>query len=146
MALDYFEAIDWKKGEIPKEMKGKTFVSCQFSDCDFTGLDLSKGQFLQSTFIRCQWVETKVVGSRFQEVLFTESKIMGVDFSLVDPKFLSLGFLESILMGCNFSGLSIARARFHKSKVNDYHFSERASRRLISHSRTSKGVSFTMSI
>lgn len=78
------------------------FSHCAFTDCHFTGCDLSLA---------------RVPGSRFTDVRFASSKLLGVDWAaagdaVISKLFLSVHFDDCLLNYASFFGLTLRRGRF----------------------------------
>jgi len=78
------------------------FYQCSFTDCHFEGCDLSLAS---------------VPGSRFTDVRFASSKLLGVDWTkagaaAISKLFLSVHFDACMLNYATFFGLTIHRGRF----------------------------------
>ncbi|MGX9417734.1 pentapeptide repeat-containing protein [Vibrio sp. WJH972] len=110
------------------EFEGVTFEVCEFVDCDF-----SQSTFLNCTFNECKFVNcnlslVNLPASRLFDVIFSESKLVGIDFTKVDwPTFhvdFELQFSRSILNGISMFGLTLNRLIFAECKVIDADFRE----------------------
>ena len=54
---------------------------------------------------------------RLQDVTFENCKLMGVNFSLVDPLFFSVRFENCLLDMANFSGLDLKKTLFLNCRI-----------------------------
>lgn len=81
----------------------------KFVDHRFEGKDLSL---------------TKFKGARLQNVVFENCKLMGVNFSLVDPLLFSVQFKNCLLDMANFSGLDLKKTPFINCLIRDASFFE----------------------
>ncbi|MHB8646313.1 MAG: pentapeptide repeat-containing protein [Thermomicrobiales bacterium] len=77
------------------------FAHCAFTDCRFTGCDLSLA---------------RVPGSRFTDVRFAASKLLGVDWTkagdaVISKLFLSIHFDDCLLNYATLFGLTLRKAR-----------------------------------
>lgn len=81
----------------------------RFVDYKFIGKDLSLTQFK---------------GIRLQEVTFESCKLIGVNFSMVDPLFFSVRFRNCLLDMTNFSGLDLKKTPFINCLIREASFFE----------------------
>lgn len=84
-----------------------TFTECTFSRCTFT----------DCRFRACDLSLAKVHGSRFIDVRFEASKLVGIDWTkagdaVISKLFLSVPFDDCLLSYAIFFGLTLPRSRF----------------------------------
>jgi uncharacterized protein YjbI with pentapeptide repeats len=105
-----------------KDLSGKLFENCQFIKCKFIGTDVSNASFINCTFDESELTMCKTANSKFNEVFFVASKIVGMDLSLINKQFVGMSFSKCVLKHCNFSNLSIPKTKFIKSDIDGCDF------------------------
>lgn len=114
------KGVDYKA----KNLQRYSFNHVVFEGCDFTQCDLRLAQFSHCKFKSCNLSLANMSGCRLDQVVFEESKLVGVDFYKCEKMFLSLGFKACIMQSCNFSDLKLKSTIFKGSKITDSHFSK----------------------
>ena len=103
-----FEKQDYRLKGLPKA----EYDNCTFINCDFTDTYLSAVSFIECQFKDCNLSGAKIKDSTFKEVLFTQSKLLGINFTECSE------FLFSIeAHHCIFSFSS-----FYNKNLNQTHF------------------------
>ena len=59
-----------------------------------------------------------------QDVIFSECKLIGIDFSICDPLLLSMEFDNCSIQSSNFSQMDLQHTKFHNSIVKECRFIE----------------------
>jgi fluoroquinolone resistance protein len=113
------ESEEFEKIEMLEE---ESYTDCRFVSCDFSGADFRGKRFQNCQFEKCNFVTTKLDGARLQDVFFSESKLMGVDFTLCDASFLEIGFEKCLLRGCNFTDMKLKKTKFIECNLRECHF------------------------
>ena len=127
-----------KKTDIPKNIgdqvykdedftktsfAGHTFYNCTFENCNFTEASFEQANLMQCTFIRCNLSNTILRECQMEQILFKETKLVGLDFSVCDTALLfSINAEESFFDYCNFSSLELNGASFKKSEIHSSQF------------------------
>lgn len=65
-------------------LTGVQFDGCRFVSCDFTGFQFRECEFIDCEFVGCQLAGAMFGMSRFQEVVFLDCDVSGVDWTLAD--------------------------------------------------------------
>lgn len=113
------------------EFSGERVESIEFDSCQFKLCDFSQTHFKHCKFIDCDFVDVNCNNgsfqfSKFNDVSFTRSKLMGVDWSLVDWPSLSLPspvkFDECLLSLGSFFDLGLSELRMRHCKVHEADF------------------------
>lgn len=108
--------------------EAKEFEACTFNECDFSDAILSECQFLDCEFIKCNLSVVKIEYSQFSGVIFTECKLIGIDWCKAAWSELATSspvkFYQCILNDCSFFGLSIPGVIIEGCKAHDVDFRE----------------------
>lgn len=129
-------AITDNETYIEKTFKGLSapelnVSECEFEECDFVDCDLS-----QSCFARCKFINCSFSGcnlslasfpySRINNVQFSHTKLVGVDWTRANwPSFnldQEISFRFCILNDCSFYGLTMHELILDECKLHDVDF------------------------
>lgn len=114
--------------ETSQEICDTEFEGCQFQDCNFTETIFRKCRFIECTFTRCNLSVIKVPQSQFIDVVFDESKLVGVDWTKASwPRLVfsvSLKFNKCIINDSSFLGLNLDEIVVEECKAYDVDFRE----------------------
>ncbi|KZN50895.1 pentapeptide repeat-containing protein [Pseudoalteromonas luteoviolacea] len=129
------------------EFISKSFESCTFIGCNFSEASFRSCKFVDCEFIKCNLSLTKIHYSEFSDVIFRDSKVIGIDWTkaawprlmlsapikfydcmLNDSSFYGLqlqGFAleRCIVRGVDFRDGDFARASFRDSELSGSMFS-----------------------
>ena len=110
-----FEGEDFSGREISsKEFEGCTFVSCNFSESVF-----KKCNFVECEFSKCNLSVAKLEYSKFADVLFRESKLIGIDWTKVAwPRLIFSSPIK--FFDCNVSDSSFYGLSLHDLVIENY--------------------------
>lgn len=105
------------------------FDGCTFERCAFAQGALYRCRFTNCRFLNCDLGMVQVTNARFFEVSFTDSKLIGIDWtkagvSKVDRTLLTVGFEACVLDYCNFSGLSLKNTRMTRCSAKEVEFGQ----------------------
>ena len=119
-----FKDLDCSHTEIDsKEFDGCTFIKCDFSEATF-----NRCNFVDCEFIDCNLSLVKIEYSKFSDVLFRESKLIGINWTKVAwPSLVfssPIKFYKSIINDCIFFGLSLQEIVLEDCKAHDVDFRE----------------------
>lgn len=96
---------------------------CHFTNCDFTGIDLSRVTFVDCDFTRCNFSAVKVAGTIMNNCRFRESKLVGIHFSDMAQETLELAFDQCRIDSCSFDNLVLMKLKFGGSDLIRTEFS-----------------------
>lgn len=117
-----FEGLDFSG----KEISGKEFDGCTFNGCNFSESTLTKCNFVDCEFIKCNLSVVKIEYSKFSDVIFHESKLIGINWTKVSwSKFVfnsPVKFYKSIVNDCSFYGLSLQEIVLEECKAHNVDF------------------------
>lgn len=113
MANDYISNEIYKQATILNELKGiKEFEYCTFQNCDFSESDLSKIIFVECEFIECNLSNCSVIDTAFQDVIFSKSKLIGLQFDLCNP----------FSFGAKFDLCNLSNTTFYRMNLKNCSF------------------------
>lgn len=98
-------------------LKTKIFNQCSFESCNFIENDLTDTYFMDCKFMRCQFSLVRLDGCKLQDVVFRDSKIVGLDFSNCNTFLLRMNFHSCKIDTCNFSGLKLQNSSFESCMI-----------------------------
>ncbi len=102
------------------------FEGCLFQQCNFSDARFYKCKFVDCEFSASNLSNAKLDYSRWIDVNFKESKLVGVDWTKADwPRFnlsASISFSECIISDSSFYGLSLSEMELTHCKVHDVDF------------------------
>ena len=123
IASDVIEEKTFKSKNFSKAvLKAESFISCNFENCNFTESVWRNVKFYSCSFSNSNISLVNLEGCRLQDVVFTECKIVGVEFFKCDTTFFSIKAQNSFLRYCNFSDLNMKSTSFQGSKCKECHF------------------------
>ncbi len=104
------------------------FINCRFNNCNFSGLHLQEARIINCEFISCDLSLLQVPNSSFAGVIFSDSKLIGVDWTRANwvREVLgnSLTFNKSILSHSTFIGLTLKGVKFVDCVAHNVDFRE----------------------
>jgi fluoroquinolone resistance protein len=112
-----------------RTFSGVDFTECVFDHCAFTECTFYRCSFTECHFRACDLSLAKVRGSRFTDVRFAASKLVGIDWTkagdaVISKLFLSVHFDDCLLSYASFFGLTLPRARFVGCTAREVDFRE----------------------
>ncbi|MBV1872858.1 MAG: pentapeptide repeat-containing protein [Gammaproteobacteria bacterium] len=121
---EIFNNIDFSGANISeKEFDGCTFNHCNFSDALF-----NRCNFVDCAFISCNLSLVNLKYSKFTDVSFRESKLIGIDWTKADwPRVIfsaPIKFYKSILNDSSFYALPLQELVLEECKAHDVDFRE----------------------
>lgn len=105
----------------------KEFDSCHFQSCSFQEATMRDCTFRNCSFTGCNMALLQVPGTQFQDVVFRESKIIGVDWTQCRLPSVGGAFLfkkNCVLNDSFFVGLKLKNGVFLECIAHDVDFSE----------------------
>ncbi|GEM78003.1 pentapeptide repeat-containing protein [Vibrio superstes] len=124
----YYDKSFSKQTFAYEEFSNIEFEECEFVDCDFSGAKLSNCRFINCSFVRCNLSLIKIPNSRWYQVAFNESKLVGIDWTTAHwPSFhadCELSFKHCILNDCSWFGLTLQELTITECKLHDADFRE----------------------
>ncbi len=106
----------------------KEFDGCTFEKCDFNEAVFERCNFVDCEFIGCNLSNVKMDYSKFADVCFFESKLIGINWTKVSwPRLLfnsPVKFYKSILNDSSFYGLALQDLVIDECKAHNVDFRE----------------------
>lgn len=110
------------------EIFSKEFDGCTFEKCDFSNSTFNKCNFVDCEFINCNLSIVKMEYSKFSDVCFRDSKLIGINWTkLAWPRLIfcsPIKFYKSILNDSSFYGLSLQDFVLEECKAHNVDFRE----------------------
>ncbi|HSI76092.1 MAG TPA: pentapeptide repeat-containing protein [Lunatimonas sp.] len=123
MNLTYFEDEVYKHETFIRFPLGE-YENCKFISCDFSDVDISSCVFLCCEFVGCNLSMVKIAKASFQEVTFSDCKMLGMRWDSCNPFGLSLGFSNCILSHTSFYKLKIKNTHFVSCQLQEVDFTD----------------------
>lgn len=100
------------------------YENCLFKGCDFSECDLSAFTFIACEFEECNLSLAKLGKTGFQEVVFSQSKMLGLRFDTCNEFGLSFTFNNCLLDHSVFFKLRMKKTIFRDSRLMEVDFAE----------------------
>src|SRR5207244_3865026 len=107
---DYVRQTWRRSDESGRTIRGVAFSDCRFDGCRFGETVFEDCSFTGCTFRSCDLAMAGFPGSRFIDVAFRESKLVGIDWTVVEVMAkagLSVAFEACRLDEAAFSGMNL---------------------------------------
>ncbi|MBR9911072.1 MAG: pentapeptide repeat-containing protein [Gammaproteobacteria bacterium] len=107
-------------------LSAKEFDACSFDSCNFSDSTFNKCKFIDCEFNKCNLSNIKIGYSKFTDVSFYESKLIGVNWT--DASWSSwishspIKFYKSIINDCSFYGLTLQELILEECKAHQVDF------------------------
>ena len=127
------ESVYFQKKFDELEESGSIVESTQFEDCLFLGGHFAETQFIDCKFVDCRFKDSDLSvasfrGSRFADSSFDRSKLVGIDWSVLNWSAVILaapfGFRSCDLSYSTFSGLKLKEMTAQDCKMREVDFTE----------------------
>lgn len=106
-----------------KEIKDTEYENEQFTNCSFLETSFKTCRFLECKFIKCRISAIKLLDSELIEAQFIDSKVEGVDFTLLRTV-RNIEFKNCILNYSNFNMLKLPKLKLINCEAKEVTFSE----------------------
>jgi len=110
------------------EVTSKEFDGCTFEKCNFSEATFKKCNFVDCEFTNCNLSLVKIEYSKFSDVSFRDSKLIGINWTKVSwPSLIfspPIKFYKSILNDCSFYGLFMRDLVMEECKAHNVDFRE----------------------
>ena len=104
-----------------KDLCGKEFYNCSFSNCLFSDIDMTDSKFYNTVFTNCNFSNSRYSATQFRDISFLECKLIGAGFSEKNLAF-SANFTACDLRYVEFSGLNLKKKYFHRCNLDSARF------------------------
>jgi len=115
-----FDKIDFKTTVLAH----KEYVNCTFKKCDFSNVVLSELRFIECEFVTCNLSLTDLFKASLIDVVFTDSKLLGLQFDKCNQFGLSFKLNDCFLQHCSFYRTILKKSVFSNSKFWEVDFTE----------------------
>jgi fluoroquinolone resistance protein len=105
-----------------KELSKREFDQCTFVKCDFSKSNLSHNEFIDCTFKNCNFSLTKLNNTGLKNCTFLNSKVLGVDFSPTKDFLFSVLFKNCILDYSSFIQKKMKKTIFTDCSLKEVNF------------------------
>lgn len=99
-----FEGLDCRG----KTLSGKEFNGCAFIGVSFAEATLLRCKLIECTFQKCDFSNTLLKSSTLRDVVFEDSKLLGVNWTVVNAA-THMIFRRSVLSLGNFNGMDLRK-------------------------------------
>lgn len=110
-AQEYWDTVFEGEDFSGLEISAKVFESCRFIGCNFSDATLKRCSFTDCEFSKCNLSVVNLGYSKFSDVLFLDSKLLGMDWEKAAWSDLTLDapikFYRSVISESTFYGLSL---------------------------------------
>lgn len=138
MSTELIESDYWSEDFNNLQLAGRTlqskeFEACCFMDCNFSDGMFKHCKFVDCEFIRCNLSMLKFDSSEFNEVVFKQSKLSGIDWTRISLSNLMANspfkFIECMMNDSSFFGMQLAEliatdCKIHRVDFRDGDFSK----------------------
>jgi fluoroquinolone resistance protein len=119
-----FSGLDYSEQEIEE----KEFDGCTFNECDFSETTFKRCNFVDCEFNNCNLSVARVEYSKFSDVVFNESKLVGINWTKMTMPRLALSapikFYKCIVNDSAFFGLGLPELVLEDCKAHRVDFRE----------------------
>jgi fluoroquinolone resistance protein len=106
------------------KLDNSEFEDYLFKNCQFSGQNLSKFQFVNCEFEGCEMSNVQVRNTALVDVMFKNSKLLGVRFDECSTRLLSIAFESCILDLSSFYTLKLKGIVFKHCSLKEVDFVE----------------------
>ena len=109
------EQLDWENENFKRlqlsedDLSNKSFEDCNFIDCDFINCNWRNTSFINCEFKNCSLSNLNVHNCKLNEVLFVESKLVGLNFSSCKNYYFSLSWISAMCCFATFPDVTWRR-------------------------------------
>lgn len=123
----------WSETLTSLDCAGSELISTEFDGCTFKSCDFSDATFNRCNFVDCEFVDCNLSNvnleySKFSDVSFSESKLIGINWNKATWSRLafsaSIKFYKSIINDSSFYGLSLQDLVLDECKAHNVDFRE----------------------
>lgn len=124
MSAAYFTDQQWEDIIFEEDniLTNATYENCTFIRCDFCQMDLSAFQFIDCTFIECNLQLIKMTKTLWRDVVFTQSKMIGLRFDEAQNLGLAIKCEHCNLSQSVFYGCKLIQASFEHCNLEHCDF------------------------
>ncbi|WP_322970362.1 pentapeptide repeat-containing protein [Faecalibacter sp. LW9] len=98
------------------------FEQCQFSHCNFNGVDLNDFNFINCEFMECNLSLAQINGTTFQDVNFENCKMVGFNLEACNKFGLKVKFNHCVLNNSSFYEVQLPKSHFKDCALENVDF------------------------
>ena len=122
MENQIIEKVDFAIDELEPN-----YYECTFDKCNFSGQSIGRVIFERCTFKECNLSLVKASNTSWLDVLFTDCKMTGINFTLSNRFDLSVEFRNCLLSYALFTEMKLKGTRFTRCDLQNADFSPKPS-------------------
>jgi fluoroquinolone resistance protein len=100
------------------------YENCQFNHCNFAGANLSGIHFIECTFNNCNLSTATLNKTVFRDVIFKDSKLVGLHFENCDSFLIAMSFDNCNLQLSSFYGMKIKKTLLKNCILREVDFTD----------------------
>jgi fluoroquinolone resistance protein len=105
-----------------KETRNREFEHCSFINCDFSNGVFASNKFIDCLFTGCNMAMVKLNNCQLNNVIFKDSKLLGVNFSECMDFLFAVKFEGCVLDYCSFAGKKMTKTTFNHTSLKNSDF------------------------
>ncbi|WP_195209351.1 MULTISPECIES: pentapeptide repeat-containing protein [Bacteroides] len=113
-----------EKADFTIDKLEPNYYECTFDKCNFSGQSIGKVIFERCTFKECNLSLVKASNTSWLDVLFTDCKMTGINFTLSNRFGLSVEFRNCLLSYALFTEMKLKGTRFTRCDLQNADFME----------------------
>ena len=122
---NYQNAQTFSNEDYGKTVFGKkTYEQCKFVSCNFVETDLSSTEFIGCTFDSCNMALIKLANAGLKTVVFSNCKLIGVDFNQCADFLFNVRFNRCLLDYSSFMRKKMRKTLFNECSMIETNFSD----------------------
>lgn len=114
-----FSGIDYSQSPISQE-----YECCTFRNCSFARAGISNVKFVECTFEVCDLSMADIGNTLFRDVVFKQSKLIGLSFEECNKLLFSVHFEGCQLNFSSFYQMSLKKTCFKECRLEEVDFTE----------------------
>jgi len=118
---EYFSLTLTEQILINQKLGSTSFEDCSFINCDFSETEFRACHFSSCSFSQCNLSLVKFINCRFTDVVFEDSKVLGIDWTKAKwsniPLLSPLKFFNCLMNYSSFMGLSLNELVIERCKA-----------------------------
>ncbi len=99
-----------------------TYENCIFENCNFTAYELNDYSFIECRFEECNLSNCNLSNSSFKDVIFNGCKMLGIDWSRINPFLLKVKFTKCQLNFSVFNNIKFKGSSFFECDLSSSDF------------------------
>jgi uncharacterized protein YjbI with pentapeptide repeats len=107
---------------IDKKVSNREFEDCVFKNCDLSNSDFSNNTFMDCEFIDCNLSMTSLIGASLKTVLFTNCKLLGIQFNSCTDFLFAVSFQDCVLDYSSFANKKMPKTNFNSCSMKEVSF------------------------